>query len=188
MKSQDIYILLKIVCLQQAGRDHGDQAKFYSARGLSAALGVSKSEVNASIRRSIDIGLLYKGWKSGLPEVARAALLDFVVHGLKYVFPAKLGKLVRGVPTAYSAPVFGGKLLSMGEYGYVWPYAEGSVRGESIEPLFRAVPAAVLKDENLYAYLALVDSIRVGNPREANMAAEMLEERLEKDGWNRRAA
>jgi len=34
------------------------------------------------------------------------------------------------------------------------------------------------KDERLYAYLALVDAIRLGNPREANLATSLLTDRL----------
>ena len=186
MKKQDIFIMLKLASMQRRSRFHGhgdsDPRGDYTARGLSSALGVSKSEVNASIRRNEDTGLIARDSRSGVPKVNRRALSDFLVHGIKYVFPAKPGRLARGVPTAYTAPVFGGKLLSLVDYGLVWPHADGSERGESIEPLFRTVPEAALKDENLYACLALVDSIRIGNPREAGMAAGMLKERLTGDG------
>lgn len=185
MKSQDIYILLKLVCLQQdrAIGSVTDEAYNYSARGLSASLGVSKTEVNASIRRSIDVGMAIKDRKSGFPKANKKALIEFVTHGLKYVFPAKPAEIVRGIPTAFSAPILEGKLLSMGEYIYVWPYAEGNEKGQSVQPLFKSVPKAVLDDDRLYAYLALIDAIRVGNPREANLAAEIFEQRLMSDGY-----
>jgi biotin operon repressor len=185
MKSQDIYILLKLVCLQQGGQPRaslGDLADQYSARGLSAALGVSKTEVNASIRRSIDVGMAIKDRKSGYPKANKKALLEFVIHGLKYVFPVKPAEIVRGVPTAFSAPMVEDQLLSMGDYIYVWSYAEGREKGQSVQPLFKSVPKAVLDDERLYEYLALVDAIRLGNPREANLAAKLFEQRLLSDG------
>lgn len=186
MKSQDIYILLKLVCLQQDRLSgaylYDELGDHYSARGLSAALGVSKSEVNASIRRSIDVGMAIKDRESGYPKANRKALLEFIIHGLKYVFPAKPAEIVRGLPTAFSAPILEGKLLSMGDYIYVWPYAEGHEKGQSVQPLFKSVPKAVLEDERLYEYLALIDAIRLGNPREANLAAEMFEQRLMSDG------
>ena len=78
MKGQDIYILLKLVCLHQ--NPHGSGSDHFSARGLSAALGVSKTEVNASIRRSIDVGLAIKDRESGYPKANKRALLEFVVH------------------------------------------------------------------------------------------------------------
>jgi biotin operon repressor len=171
------------VCLQQerAVSACSVDAYNYSARGLSASLGVSKTEVNASIRRSIDVGMAIKDRKSGYPKTNKKALLEFVIHGLKYVFPAKPAEIVRGIPTAFSAPMLDGKLLSMGEYFYVWPYAEGIEKGQSVQPLFKSVPKAVLDDNRLYAYLALIDAIRVGNPREANLAAELFEQKLMSD-------
>ena len=67
MKSQDIVILLKLVSLQKQNDPHGHPhledgvsvnhfGACYSMRGLSEALGISKTEVNASINRSIEIG------------------------------------------------------------------------------------------------------------------------------------
>lgn len=187
MKSQDIYILLKLVCMQQDSsnllslgtEDFGDQ---YSARALSAVLGVSKTEVNASIRRSIDVGMAKKDRESGYPKANKKALLEFIVHGLKYAFPAKPAEITRGIPTAFAAPMLEGKLLSMGDYMYVWPYAKGSEKGQSVQPLFKSIPKAVTDDERLYEYLALVDALRLGNPREANLAAELLEKRLFNNG------
>jgi biotin operon repressor len=186
MKSQDVYILLKLVCLQQGylyrSYLNGELSDHYSARGLSAALGVSKTEVNASIRRSIDIGMAIKDRKSGYPKANKKALLEFVVHGLKYVFPAKPAEITRGIPTAFSAPMLEGKLLSMGEYMYVWPCAESSAKGLSVQPLFKSVPKVVIDDKRLYEYLAFVDAIRLGNPHESNLAAELFEQRLLTDG------
>jgi hypothetical protein len=101
-----------------------------------------------------------------------------VKHGLKYAFPAKPGAPQRGVATGFAAPMLEGQLLSSGADIHVWPYAEGSKRGSSITPLFRSVPEAALKDERLYELLALVDAIRLGNQREANLAQDRFEERM----------
>lgn len=49
-----------------------------------------------------------------------------------------------------------------GSVGDVWPYAEGNIRGQEIEPLYPSVPKAVKKDPALHELLALVDGIRVG--------------------------
>jgi hypothetical protein len=61
---------------------------------------------------------------------------------------------------------------------YVWPYSEGTVRGESIEPLHPKVPLASLKDPLFYEYMALCDALRVGRAREKNLAIEALKKRL----------
>jgi hypothetical protein len=200
MKSQDIVILLKLVSLQDQaepgdhdlpghdlpghdlpghdlrghGRSGGEDP--YSVRGLAASLGISKSEVNASLHRSLASGLAARGEGSSV-KPNRRNLHNFIVHGLKFVFPVKPGGMTRGVPTAFAAPVLEG-LMSAGEYIYVWPYAEGKDMGQSVEPLFKSVPAAVRGDRLLYEYLALVDAIRLGKQRESGLAAERLGERL----------
>ena len=56
---------------------------------------------------------------------------------------------------------------------YVWAYAKGNTRGQSIEPLYPSVPEAVLKDEKLYELLPITDAIRVGRTRE-KLAVEYL--------------
>ena len=182
MKGQDIVILLKIVSLQEqekqgvladplSGRENP-----LSARNLESALGISKTEVNASIHRSIESGLAIQDHWRVSPN--RRDLHKFIVSGLKFVFPAKPGAMTRGIPTAFAAPVLEGMLISAGEYIYVWPSAEGKQMGQSIEPLFKSVPEAVQSDPLLYEYLALVDAIRLGKQRESRLAAERLEERL----------
>lgn len=178
MKSQDILILLKLVSLEQPENNRSVSSEDYSARGLETALGVSKSEVSASINRSLEVGLAVKDRQYGRLRAKRKAVLEFVIHGLKYVFPAKPAELVRGVPTGFDAPVLIGELMSAGEFKYVWPYPKGDVMGQSIKPLFKSVPMAAQQDEQLYRLLALVDAIRLGNPREANLAAKLFEEEL----------
>ncbi len=186
MKSQDIVILLKLVSLrEQAEQGDSEQLRWasnredlYSARGLEASLGISKTEVNASINRSIASGLALKDRDLGRPNPNRRNLLNFIIHGLKFVFPAKPGAMTRGVSTAFAAPMLENLLMSAGEYIYVWPYAKGSEMGQSVKPLFKSVPEAVQQDELLYEYLALVDAIRLGNQREAGLAGERLSERL----------
>ena len=200
MKSQDILILLKLICMQQ--RDNspelqaeeiyalqnskqaegvGDIVSYndrYSARGLAAVLGISKSEVNASINRSVDVGLAIYDRITNHPKANKKAILDFIVSGIKYVFPAKPAEMIRGIPTSFSAPVLKDELKSAGEYKYVWPDVNGHEKGQSVKPLFKSVPLAVKQDQRLYEYLALIDAIRLGNPREENLAIRILEEKL----------
>jgi hypothetical protein len=56
----------------------------------------------------------------------------------------------------------------------VWPDARGTVKGQRIEPLFKSVCAAVAQDPRLYALLALVDAIRIGQARERGIAGKRL--------------
>ncbi|WP_375600423.1 hypothetical protein [Devosia sp. Naph2] len=187
MKSQDVVILLKLVSLEENERnaDSSPQPRGlaggedpYSVRGLEAALGISKTEVSASLNRSIASGIAIKDRKSGRPKPSRRQLRDFIVHGLKFVFPASPGAMQRGLPTAFAAPVLRESLHSAGSLISVWPYAQGQEMGQSVEPLFRTVPEAAEKDKRLYEYLALVDAVRLGNQREANLAAKLLTEKI----------
>lgn len=187
MKSQDVVVLLKLVSLEDDEQHSGPQAlrhrlvqgeDSYSVRGLEAALGISKTEVSASINRSIASGIAIKDRKTGRPKPNRRHLREFITHGLKFVFPAKPGAMQRGLPTAFAAPVLRETLHSAGSLISVWPHARGQEMGQSVEPLFKSVPEAAEKDERLYAYLALVDAIRLGNQREAKLAADLLAQRL----------
>jgi biotin operon repressor len=186
MKSQDLVVLLKLVSLQEQEGQLGSgppQASFhgedpYSVRNLEALLGISKTEINASIKRSLSSGLAIKDRNTGRASPSRRNLNNFIVHGMKFVFPAKPGAMTRGIPTAFAAPMLKSLLVSGGEYIYVWPFAHGSDIGQSVPPLFKSVPEAVRKDERLYEYLSLVDAIRLGNQREAGLAGKRLSERL----------
>lgn len=59
----------------------------YSVRSLESALGISKTEVNSSINRSVSSGLAVKDRESGQAKPNRRNLYNFVVYGLKFVFP-----------------------------------------------------------------------------------------------------
>lgn len=61
---------------------------------------------------------------------------------------------------------------------YVWPYADGNVRGQSVAPLYPSVPYAASRDPKLHEFLALIDALRVGRARERNLAVEEIKKRL----------
>ncbi len=107
------------------------------------------------------------------------ALEEFLVHGVKYSFPAERGSLTRGVPTAYAAPPLNAIIsASESEHPPVWPDPQGSARGYKMEPLYESVPKAAKQDKDLYELLALVDAIRDGRARERTLAADYLHKRL----------
>ena len=198
MKSQDIFLLLKLLSLELRhgpreraegvkSRDaevEGEQAEAlslpedYSVRGLAGSTGVSKSEVANALKRCTDVGLLKTDRYTGCLVVNRAGLYEFLAHGIRYVFPARLGALTRGMPTAVGAPVLADKLMSASELVPVWSDPAGSCMGQSVEPLFKSVPMSVRRDPLLYDLLALTDALRVGKPREHALAAQMLADRM----------
>lgn len=186
MKSQDIVVLLKLLSLQDQeltkGRDQLQSESIggdpYSVRNLEALLGISKTEIAQSINRSIVSGIARKDPRWNEPRPHRRNLFDFLAKGMKFVFPAKVGPMQRGLPTAFAAPMLDGLLVSGGTYNYVWPYATGREMGQSVEPLFKSVPEAALKDDRLYEYLALIDAIRLGNQREMGLASDRLKSKI----------
>jgi DNA-binding Lrp family transcriptional regulator len=164
MQGQDIALLLKLAIQDEPN---------LPSKELAASLFISPSEVSKALKRCVDSGLLYISGSE--KRVNRTALLDFLGHGLKYVFPPVKGSLVRGVPTAAAAEPLKSRLLEDGEPLTVWPYAEGRARGISITPLYKGAPKAALLDSRFYGVLALSDAIRSGRTRERNLAIELLE-------------
>lgn len=163
MRPHDVVILLKIAA---------KESKPWYMKDLSHELGISASEVSESINRSVIAGLIAQDKK----RIMKSALLDFLQHGLPYVYPQQPGALVRGLPTAHSAPPLSDTIMS--DEAYVWPYAKGTIRGQKIEPLHPNVPDACLKDEQFYKLMALTDALRVGKAREKNLAFEELKKRI----------
>jgi len=146
----------------------------YTVRALAASLSLSKSEVSNALTRCRDIGLVTLGYEDGLPKANSRALLDLVANGLKYVFPVRPGATVRGIPTGFAAPILEGKVMSGGDLIPVWPDPKGKKKGQAVAPIYKTVPEAVKRDYLLCHYLALVDAIRLGSPREADVANQLL--------------
>jgi predicted transcriptional regulator len=163
MRPHDIVILLKIAA--KKGSD-------WYMKDLSYELDISASEISESINRSMIAGLIASNKK----RLMTFALLDFLEHGIRYVYPQRPGALVRGIPTAHAAAPLN-SMISSNE-PYVWPYAKGTVRGQAIEPLHPNVPKAALKDPVFYELVALCDGLRVGKAREKALAIEALKKRL----------
>lgn len=159
------------------GEDHpreSFQEDALSVRGLSEATGISKSEVSNAIRRCTSVGLAKTSRKTGKLSANAQALFGLICNGIKYIFPASVGSMARGVPTGISAPIVKDKVFSSTDQSYVWEDPLGREMGLSVSPIYKSVTYAVRRDPDLYAMLALVDSIRIGQEREARIAKETL--------------
>jgi hypothetical protein len=167
LKPQDLVVVLQL-------------CRYAQPRPPYAQIGVdllmSASEVHAAVRRAVASRLLHGPELDNRPNLA--ALEEFLVHGVKYVFPAERGELTRGVPTSYAAPPLRQVIAPGDEPPPVWPYAAGPARGAAFEPLYKMAPKAALRDPALYEYLALVDALRDGRARERKLAEEMIVARL----------
>ncbi|MBI5514936.1 MAG: hypothetical protein HY909_14265 [Deltaproteobacteria bacterium] len=162
MKPQDILVALKLAA-------HPGVPWRYAH--LARELGLSVSETHASVQRNESAGILVPD-TPGI--VVRRTLVNFLVHGLRCVFPAEFTRVTRGVPTALSAPVLGDLELLAPEPALVWPAAQGTTRGQGLHPLYRTAPSAALVDPALYRLLALAELLRVGAARERAAAERAL--------------
>jgi len=160
MRPQDVVILLKIIAV-------GNQ-KWYN-KDLASQLHLSNSEVSESLNRSRIGGLI-----EDKQSILKDELLEFLIYGLKYVFPVVPGRLLRGMPTAYSAPILSEDFVV--DHPYVWPAKGHTTKGVAVNPLYDTVPVACEKDSELYALLALTDALRISNRKDH--VVELLEKKI----------
>jgi hypothetical protein len=168
LRPLDIVVLLRL-SLEKDGRPTYLQ--------LANDLHLYPSEVYTAVKRARASQLVQP------PELDdrlnRSALLEFLLHGIRYAFPAEIGAPTRGVPTGYAAPPLRKLIADSSELPPVWPYATGTVRGYTFKPLHKNVPQAAVENVPLYELLALVDALRGGLIRERELAARELTRRLE---------
>ena len=164
MRPQDIVILLKKIT---------SSGRVMTNAQISKALGISASEVSEALERCRIARLI----DNSKQRVNTLALKEFMIHGLKYVFPVQPQSKVRGIATAISAEPMNSK-VAPGHDAYVWPDAKGNMRGEAITPLYRTVPTAVLSDDMLHSLLAIADIFRIGRTREVELAIHEIDSLL----------
>jgi len=167
LKPQDVYVVLKIVAA-------GSYRDSYSK--LAHELVMSPSEAHASVKRACASGLLHGPELGNRPNLG--ALEEFLVHGLKFAFPAERGEFTRGIATSYGAAPMRALLTAKDDPIPVWPYAEGDQRGVSLAPLYKTAPVAALRDPGFYELLVLADAMRDGLARERKIAGVELHRRL----------
>jgi DNA-binding Lrp family transcriptional regulator len=171
LKPQDVYVVLKIAS------GNSERPPFAQ---LARELSMSSSEVHASVQRAEACHLLHGPTLKNRPNFA--ALEEFLVHGLKYVFPAERGSMTRGVPTSYAAEPLRSLVAQGSEPVPVWPSAEGTQRGIAFEPLHKGAPRAALQDPTFHRYLAITDALRDGRVRERKIAQTELRRLVQQQG------
>ncbi len=169
LKPQDLLVLFKAAA-------HPRQRWTYAA--LGEALTLSASEVHACVKRAVAAGLAVSRGRGDWVPV-RAALAEFAVHGVRYVWPAQPGPVKRGVPTSFGVEPLAGKISAAAAEAPVWAHPAGKAKGPSLSPIYRSAPQAALIDPALHRLLALQDAIRAGRARERSLAAELLTRELE---------
>jgi len=163
-RSLDIYALAKLT-LEEGIRPYAV---------VAGELEMSASELHAAVQRLGKAGLVDPKDR----RIRPGAVQEFLIHGLRYVFPAGMGGLTRGMPTSYAAPPLA-ELIAFGkENTPVWPDASGESLGYGVEPLHPSAPNAARRDGRLYEVLALIDALREGRTRERQIAGEELLKRI----------
>jgi len=166
---QDVVILAKLIC-------SGDKRRALAQ--LGSDLRLSPSQIHLSLKRLERSRLITDAGKDRKPLLRPVE--EFLIHGVKYAFPAQRGEPTRGMPTAYAASPLSEVISAGSELPPVWPSPDGQVRGATLEPLHKIVPAAAAKDPALYEILALIDALRDGRTRERQIAERELAARLRK--------
>jgi hypothetical protein len=168
LKPQDVVVALKIALIGSGKRTFAH---------LANELAMPASEVHASAHRGEQAGIITTSLGDGL-RVIKPALREFLVHGVRYAFPAVFGGITRGIPTASAGPTLSKLLITSDEGPPVWPYVGGETRGPALCPLYPKAPVAAAKEPVFYDVLTLIDAIRVGGARDREIAEAELEKRL----------
>ena len=168
LKPQDLLVLLKAAA-------HPAQRWTYAA--LGEALSLSASEAHASVKRAIASELAVAEGR-GAWQPVRPHLLEFLLHGVRDVWPAIPGPVKRGVPTSFGTEPLAGLLNTAPGEAPVWAHPQGSAKGPTLSPLYRTAPQAALADPALHRLLALTDALRAGRARERSLATPWLEAAL----------
>lgn len=174
MKPQDIVVLAKLLSYYK-------KKKSWTQASLADELCLSPSQVNYAIKRLLAAKLLApvlgkdNDEKKFVP--VRQACEEFLIHGVKYVFPPEFGSQCGGIPTAYAAPPLNEIIISGNDLPPVWPaIGEEAVRGIELKPLYHCVTKSIIKfpDPFFSELLALLDALRSGRARERNIGAEKI--------------
>ena len=172
LRPQDVLVAVKAALLPTGA--------LFRYSEVAESLGLSRSEVHAAVGRCLAAKLMGR-----IPHRVDAAvvanrtnLLEFLLHGVRYAYPAQVGGVTRGIPTGHAAPILRDHFASTDTLPPVWPHPTGAVRGRSFEPLYPSVPTAAANDPSVYDAMALVDAIRGGSARDRELAERLLTKML----------
>lgn len=158
LRSQDILVLAKL--LAYAGPRP-------AMATMAGALSISSSEVHGALGRLARARLISAEGSRPLT----ANIEEFLLHGIKYMFPVSRGGPAVGLVTAHAALAQASGAASRSgaapasdagnaDVPSVWPFEGGNDRGLALEPIYRTAPAAALRDPALYELLAVIDVLR----------------------------
>ena len=165
IKGQDVALVVKLLCLAD---------KPWKQVDLAIDLELSQGEIAKSLQRLSKVGLIFDN------EPNRKACEEFLISAVKFIFPAQLGALTVGKPTAMSTVYFQKHLLQSKENMYVWSDVDGDTRGQMVHPLYPGLSKAASKDEKFYNMMSAIEVLRLGKARDKEVAKTFLKEEIGK--------
>ncbi len=165
MGPTDLYVLAGVL---------SSEDETFTLRGLAAKLHVDHTLVHRALKRAENAGL----YRESSRQVNLANFEELAIHAARFIAPARLGALTRGLPAAWAAePISGLIHQTRSEPPPVWPSALGVRRGQALEPLHRAAVQAA-DDAPLAGLLSIIDSLRAGDVRVRKIAGAALTDTL----------
>lgn len=148
----------------------------WTYRSLAAELEVDHAALHRSVERLEEAQLV-----GADRQPVRAHLEEFLIHALRYSFPAQPGPIGRGVPTAWGVAPLRGMFAGRDDPPPVWPDPHGSTRGALVPPIHENVPRLSQALPLLWEWFSLMDALRLGGARERKLASDELRSRI----WKR---
>ena len=164
LQPSDLLVVLELIALENASA---------SVRHVASELDIPASTVGEAFRRLASAGILRPAEGEKGRAINKLALRDCIIHGVRWIAPAKIGRVARGVPTAHATPPISNRVLSDQE-ALVIACRNGALRGRSVSPIHSKVPRACLRNERMHQLVALVDVFRVGRARDREVATKEL--------------
>ena len=172
----DLYVLAGALA-----HEEGD----WTLRELAATLQVDHTLVHRALKRAENANL----YRTSTKQVNLASFEELTIHAARFIAPAPLGELTRGVPAAWAAePIATTIRQPKSELPPVWPDPLGAVRGQALQPLHSAAVRASPNTPRLASLLSIIDSLRAGDTRVRKVAAAALLETLRWQASPRRTA
>lgn len=163
LQPSDVIVLFAVIC----------EDSEWTLRSLASRLGVQHSKIQRALDRLAVAGLYDMDRRQVIPHAAE----EFIEHALKYLQPVRMGPVVRGVPTAWAAPPLNAEIASS-DLPPVWPDAQGTARGQAVEPLDQSLPRLTGSWPEVAELAALTDALRLGDARSRDAALNHLRSRI----------
>lgn len=167
IKGQDMVVLAALMT---------DGAEVLPYAQLAKLSRLSVSETYGAVQRLQNAALI-----DGKNRVRARNAVEFLTHGLRYVFPLKMTEeRSQGIPAMFAAPLAAAYFAYTGD-APVWKSLSGNVYGKVVEPLYPSAPEAAANNRDIYDRLAAMDMLRGGRIRERKFAECKIEEFLRHD-------